>query len=613
MKYLRNQFFKVFLIRRVGLKNVILNLSYKIKKGFPLSSLRLLRYEFHIGELFEINPKIKNDKQISYNDSWEKKQCYFSWYHKDDDKIPSWHNLFTDNTEYANPNLNWFEIPLNKPGKDIKFVWEASRMEWLITFSQLAALGDFAYINKINSWVKDWMKSNPPYKGVNWTCAQECSIRILNFFCSLLILNQNNLNTTQEKFIKCHLRRIALATSYSKSQQNNHATSEGAALYIGGLFLEINSVKEGRKWKLMGRKMLEEMSSALISRDGSFSQSSTNYHRLMLDTFSLAEIWNKKFSDLPFSENLKDKMSLAADWIYNMCDLDTGLVPNLGGNDGAYLLKLLNNDYSDFRPSIKVSLALFQQKDSFSHDPALKDIFLWLGIEIPSEKKEGPISNQCEIGGTCVIRSRESIISMKYPRIKFRPSQNDLLHLDLIIGGLNILKDSGTYSYDQKLEGNQFSGVSGHNTVEFDDQDQLRKLSNFMYLDWLDSENINALSLESNIYKFSAGYTDHRNNTHLRSIIFYPTSKKLIVKDKISGPFKKATLRWRLPHDDWIRDTNKITNSKFNLEFKSDSKHNPIKLQKGYESRYYFKREPVYVAEFCCYEGGEIESVFSWT
>ena len=48
MKYLRNQFFKVFLIRRVGLKNVILNLSYKIKKGFPLSSLRLLRYEFHI-------------------------------------------------------------------------------------------------------------------------------------------------------------------------------------------------------------------------------------------------------------------------------------------------------------------------------------------------------------------------------------------------------------------------------------------------------------------------------------------------------------------------------------------------------------------------------------
>ena len=58
---------------------------------------------------------------------------------------------------------------------------------------------------------------------------------------------------------------------------------------------------------------------------------------------------------------------------------------------------------------------------------------------------------------------------------------------------------------------------------------------------------------------------------------------------------------------------NKITNSKFNLEFKSDSKHNPIKLQKGYESRYYFKREPVYVAEFCCYESGEIESVFSWT
>ena len=54
-------------------------------------------------------------------------------------------------------------------------------MEWLITFDQLAALGDLAYINKINSWVKDWMKSNPPYKGY-WTCAQECSIRILNFF-----------------------------------------------------------------------------------------------------------------------------------------------------------------------------------------------------------------------------------------------------------------------------------------------------------------------------------------------------------------------------------------------------------------------------------------------
>ena len=83
--------------------------------------------------------------------------------------------------------------------------------------------------------------------------------------------------------IHLHLQRIAPTLSYAIGQDNNHGTSEAAALFIGGSWLQTLGLPAGARWAALGRRWLENRAVRLIGEDGSFSQYSLNYHRVMLD------------------------------------------------------------------------------------------------------------------------------------------------------------------------------------------------------------------------------------------------------------------------------------------------------------------------------------------
>ena len=53
-------------------------------------------------------------------------------------------------------------------------------------------------------------------------------------------------------------------------------------------------------------------------------------------------------------------------------------------------------------------------------------------------------------------------------RFYFRPSQSDVLHIDVWQNGVNWIKDSGTYSYLlEKDDSDAFQGTKGHSTITF--------------------------------------------------------------------------------------------------------------------------------------------------
>ena len=180
------------LIRNIGLLNILRNINYKISKRNKFSRLRRIKYKKPIGPFFSDFQKFEQHIPL-YNNSWENKQTYFSWHVKDTSSIPDWNQLCLSGEYFNDQEKNWYQIEINKPHKDIKQVWEASRMDWLITFSQKIYLGDKKYEKKINDWLDDWIDSNPPYKGPNWTCSQEASIRIINFcLASGILKNEKN-------------------------------------------------------------------------------------------------------------------------------------------------------------------------------------------------------------------------------------------------------------------------------------------------------------------------------------------------------------------------------------------------------------------------------------
>ena len=92
----------------------------------------------------------------------------------------------------------------------------------------------------MNDWLNDWIEKNPYNIGVNWRCGQEVSLRIINILLSLIILNQEfEYNSSIEKILIKHLKRIESNIFYSIVQDNNHGISEASGLFMGGLWLEI--------------------------------------------------------------------------------------------------------------------------------------------------------------------------------------------------------------------------------------------------------------------------------------------------------------------------------------------------------------------------------------
>ena len=159
------------------------------------------------------------------------------------------------------------------------------------------------YKNCLNQWLESWFIENPFNAGINWTCAQEASIRTINVLNCWNIIdgNFNNLPSrypNRIEFIKKSVIRIYKTRFYAKAQENNHWLSESAALFIAANYLLYSSSKKNYFFKLIlriARSNLEKCVNKLIMNDGSFSQYSTNYHRLVIDTLIQVENWRINF------------------------------------------------------------------------------------------------------------------------------------------------------------------------------------------------------------------------------------------------------------------------------------------------------------------------------
>ena len=258
----------------------------------------------------------------------------------------------------ANDGLPWYKISdFSDEAGDIKTVWEASRFDWVLRMAQRVMAGDENELNKLNEWLRDWIDRNPPYIGANWKCGQEAGIRVMHLAMATLVLEQSETPTENLKeLISIHLQRINSTTGYAIAQCNNHAITEAAALLVGGSMLNCNT---GEAWSKRGHKLIESQVAKLVSEDGSFSQYSLNYHRLMLDILCMVEIWRRKKDEPKFSEMFYQRAQSASTWLFNLINLANGDGPNVGANDGARLLPLTNTKYRDYRPTHNFRMPFF--------------------------------------------------------------------------------------------------------------------------------------------------------------------------------------------------------------------------------------------------------------
>ena len=104
------------------------------------------------------------------------------------------------------------------------------------------------------------------------------------------------------------------------AQDNNHGISEAIALFMGGIWLIKQKEEDGQKFFNNGNKHLEERVNSLISLDGSFSQHSINYHRVLIELLCFVEYWRNLYSLKLFTKNFYYKVDRAINWFEQFLD-----------------------------------------------------------------------------------------------------------------------------------------------------------------------------------------------------------------------------------------------------------------------------------------------------
>ena len=403
--------------------------------------------------------------------------------------------------------------------------------------------------------------------------------------------------------------RIAANIGYALSQNNNHGISEALGLWtIGVLFPEFRKSSE---WEQRGRDLLERLGRELIYDDGSFTQHSANYHRVMLHDY----LWAIRLGDIvgrSFSDTLKERVFQAAMWLYAILDESSGKAPNYGHNDGALVLPLNNCDYRDFRPVVQATYYLINGKRCFPSGPWDEDL-LWLfgsnALGAPLDPPErGALS--ADRGGYYTLLSPQGRMFTRCAKFLHRPGQADTLHVDLWWKGLNIAMDAGTFSYNAADPwNNALAGTSCHNAVTVDGLDQMHPVSRFLWLPWLYGRK----RFEKNDSDSTWGYWEGEHDgyarlpspaIHRRGLLRLPGECWVVLDRMYSSAEHRYRLHWLLAdypyqwndsHGEMALETKRGT---YGIHFlASDPKSISIvraheQSPRGWHAPYYYSRYP---------------------
>jgi hypothetical protein len=520
---------------------------------------------------------------------------------------PNWKRSMLTGAELPGPLRHWSTIgDFDLPGGDIKGFWEPARFDGLVVL----ALGwiesnrtDFR--DGIVRWLDDWCRENPANMGIQWKCGQESSIRLMQVLLVFQLLFRwggVGAGDGLPSFIAQHCRRISATMQYAIGQDNNHGTSEAAALFAGGSFIarhgNADVARRGCKWARLGRRWLENRVLRLVEDDGSFSQYSVNYHRMLLDTVSFAECWRRWLALPPFSDAFLERCRLATEWLSTLTDSSTGDAPNLGANDGSRLFVLHGLGYRDFRPAVQWASRLFCRGLPYGPGP-WDEQAAWMSVEGAqvslADFRPHRHSRLYADGGFATLAAGDAWLMLRLPQYRFRPSQSDALHLDLWIGGRNLLRDGGTFSYNTDAVWlDYFSGVASHNTIQFDGHDQMPKLSRFLYARWLDCKEAN-IDIDGKC--LSVSYIDFMGNEHRREVRL--GSNRCQVTDVVSGSHRSAVLRWRLEPGEWTETDCGVSRADFQISVVGVNAALKGRLVQGHESLHYGRKSilPVFEVE----------------
>lgn len=483
-------------------------------------------------------------------------------------------------------NIKWYKIPDFDPVRgDIKAVWEASRFTHFFYFARAYMITkDVKYYKAFSIQISDWIKQNPYSYGPNYKCGQEATLRMINALIAYSVFKDYRLATKEDeinlkKLVKGSYKKVISNFFYAhKCIKNNHTLSEITGLIIGAWCSEDENALK-RSYQLMDKEIKNQ-----FMNDGGYIQYSFNYQRFALQitefVLKISEITGIELSDQ--SKALIGKSVLQ---MYQLQD-KTGDVPNYGSNDGALIFPVTTSNYRDFRPVLNAVHAVLKGKRLYNQKNYDEELLWFSDIDIRNIPYADIQRKSVSYGdsGFYSLRHNDGHLMIVLQDFKTRPAQMDQMHIDLWHKGVNVLCDSGTYSYATDL-GKQLALTAAHNTVKIDDREQMKKHGPFLIYDWT-----SATDVEFNDNHFKGTMKSKNGYSHTR--VINKDSVGYSIEDHVVGDAESYKVLFHTPCE--------IEKNENGLDLFFDNKliskiitKDEIQISQCYRSLYYLKNEKI--------------------
>jgi hypothetical protein len=457
------------------------------------------------------------------------------------------------------PLKHWTSYQSQMPdGRDIKPVWEMGRFGWATVLARAYWIsGKDTYSEGFWKYFEGFREANPPNLGPHWSSAQEVALRLISFaFCYSLISKSAATTDARKQAMGAaiveHTERIPPTIDYARAQNNNHLLSEAMGLATAAAMLP--SHPRAKTWKTLGRQYFVEGIQKQIHDDGAYAQHSSNYHRLMLQLGSWATAIDENLPD-----QIKEKLNAASDWLYTLLDEESGHVPNLGPNDGAYILPLTILPSDDYRPALQAAYLALKGETAL---PAgiWGEMGLWLGLK--ASKSTEPISQK---QNPMRLEGKNTWAYFRAADFRERPGHADQLHLDIWWRGLNVAQDAGSYLYTGSAPwDNALATTRVHNTITVNGQEPMTRAGRFLWLDWAQAKILSAKRAKDG--QLIGAVAQHEGYLKLGALHRREISwnvNRWVVNDhllptKDSEKTFRVRVHWLLPDWDWQIDAQEL-------------------------------------------------------
>ena len=357
------------------------------------------------------------------------------------------------------------------PGTDVKVPWELSRC------MHFAALGlaDWAipnerYYREWKTQICHWIQSNPVGMGVNWACAMDVGMRAVNWLVSAQLFRERMAQDDDHEFIRRfdeslwhHGLQIERNLEWSgppgQLAGNHFIANLVGLLGIGAYF---KGTKKGEQWWHFAKRWCENEMIRQINPDGSNYETSTSYHRMVMEMFLWADTVAAVTND-PFSAGYRDQLGKMATFVAAY-SAPGGAAAQFGDNDSGRLLWGGVDDGRDHR---------YLTRGPCGFGGGLNRILLRGRLPLP----EGPAPGSIAFldGGFYFVRRGAAWVGLRAGRVSHGGAHAhcDQLSFVLNLGGQDIFVDRGTGVYTpDPVTRNRYRSTASHNVCQINGWEQ---------------------------------------------------------------------------------------------------------------------------------------------